>query len=111
MKQITLSTTDFTAKDKFNIKAGAKALKDAIGQKLVVTKACIGTDIDVDGREVNAGALITNSGAYTCISKTAVDSISDLIEMLDDGEESITVMVESSTSTGGRDYLVLSIVE
>ena len=42
MKQITLSTTDFTAKDKFNIKAGAKALKDAIGQKLVVTKACIG---------------------------------------------------------------------
>ena len=111
MNQITLSTTNFTTKDKFNIKAGAKALKDAVGKKLKVTKACVGTDKDVDGREVTAGAIITDSEVYTCISKTVVDCIPDLIEMLDDGEENITVMVESRTSNGGRDYLVLSIVE
>lgn len=109
MKQITSMTNNFETRDKFNIKAGAKSLKDAVGEKLVVKKACIGLDTDKDGTEVTAGAIITDKGAYTTISATAVDLISDLIDMIDDGED-LTVMVESRTSNGGRDYLVLSLV-
>lgn len=111
MKQITSMTNNFETRDKFNIKAGAKSLKNAVGEKLVVKKACIGLDIDKDGTEVTAGAIITDKGAYTTISATVVDLISDLIEMIDDdGEDELTVMVESRTSNGGRDYLVLSLV-
>lgn len=110
MKQITSMTNNFETRDKFNIKAGAKSLKDAVGEKLVVKKACIGLDTDKDGTEVTAGAIITDKGAYTSISATAVDLISDLIDMIDDGEEDLAVMVESRTSSGGRDYLVLSLV-
>lgn len=110
MKQITLQTNNFETRDKFNIKAGAKSLKDAVGEKLMVEKACIGLDTDKDGVEVKAGAIITDKGAYTSISATAVDLISDLIEMINDGEEDLAVMVESRTSNGGRDYLVLSLV-
>lgn len=110
MKQITSMTNNFETRDKFNIKAGAKSLKDAIGEKLVVKKACIGLDTDKDGNEVTAGAMITDKGAYTTISATAVDLISDLIEMIDDGEEDLTVMIESRTSNNDRDYLVLSLV-
>lgn len=110
MKQITSMTNNFETRDKFNIKAGAKSLKDAVGEKLVVKKACIGLDTDKDGTEVTAGAIITDKGAYTSISATAVDLISDLIDMIDDGEDELTVMVESRTSSGGRDYLVLSLV-
>lgn len=109
MKQITSMTNNFETRDKFNIKAGAKSLKDAVGEKLVVKKACIGLDTDKDGTEVTAGAIITDKGAYTSISATAVDLISDLIDMIDDGED-LAVMVESRTSNGGRDYLVLSLV-
>lgn len=110
MKQITSMTNNFETRDKFNIKAGAKSLKDAVGEKLVVKKACIGLDTGKDGTEVTAGAIITDKGAYTSISATAVDLISDLIDMIDDGEEDLAVMVESRTSNGGRDYLVLSLV-
>lgn len=110
MKQITSMTNNFETRDKFNIKAGAKSLKDAVGEKLVVKKACIGLDTDKDGTEVTAGAIITDKGAYTSISATAVDLISDLIDMIDDGETDLGVMVESRTSSGGRDYLVLSLV-
>lgn len=110
MKQITSMTNNFETRDKFNIKAGAKSLKDTVGEKLVVKKACIGLDTDKDGTEVTAGAIITDKGAYTSISTTAVELISDLIEMIDDGEDELTVMVESRTSNGGRDYLVLSLV-
>lgn len=110
MKQITSMTNNFETRDKFNIKAGAKSLKDAVGEKLVVKKACIGLDTDKDGTEVTAGAIITDKGAYTSISATAVDLISDLIDMIDDGETDLAVMVESRTSNGGRDYLVLSLV-
>lgn len=110
MKQITSMTNNFETRDKFNIKAGAKSLKDAVGEKLVVKKACIGLDTDKDGMEVTAGAIITDKGAYTSISATAIDLISDLIDMIDEGEEDLAVMVESRTSIGGRDYLVLSLV-
>lgn len=110
MKQITSQTNNFETKDKFNIKAGAKSLKDAIGEKLIVRKACVGLDTDKDGKEVTAGAIITDKGAFTSISATAVDLISDLIDMIDEGEMELTVMVESRTSNGGRDYLVLSLV-
>lgn len=103
-------TNNFETRDKFNIKAGAKSLKDAVGEKLVVKKACIGLDTDKDGTEITAGAIITDKGAYTSISATAIDSISDLIDMIDDGEDELAVMVESRTSNGGRDYLVLSLV-
>lgn len=110
MKQITSMTNNFESRDKFNIKAGAKSLKDAVGEKLVVKKACIGLDTDKDGTEVTAGAIITDKGAYTTISVTAVDLISDLIEMIDEEEDELTVMVESRTSNNDRDYLVLSLV-
>ena len=39
MKQIITQTNNFVTKDRFNIKAGAKALKEAVGEKLEVTKA------------------------------------------------------------------------
>ena len=110
MKQITSMTNNFETRDKFNIKAGAKSLKDAVGEQLVVKKACIGLDTDKDGTEFTAGAIITDNGAYTSISATAVDLISDLIDMIDDGEEDLAITVESRTSNGGRDYLVLSLV-
>lgn len=110
MKQITFQTNNFETRDKFNIKAGAKSLKDAVGEKLVIKKACIGLDTDKDGVQVNAGAIITDKGAYTTISATAVDLISDLIDMINDDGEDLAVIVEARTSSSGRDYLVLSLV-
>lgn len=109
MKHITTQSNNFVTKDRFNIKAGAKALKEAVGEKLEVTKACIGEDTDKDGNPVKAGAIITDKGAYTTISATAVDLIADLIDMIDEGEEKLIVMVESRKSNNDRDYLVLSI--
>lgn len=109
MKTITLQTKDFGTIDKFNIKAGAKSLKDAVGESLTVTKACVGRDVDSDGVEVDAAAIITDKGAYTTISATAVELITDLIEIIDEMGDA-EVLVESRKSNGGRDYLVLTLV-
>lgn len=109
MKTITISTKNFGTIDKFNIKAGAKSLKDVAGQTLVVTKACVGRDKDSEGNEVDAAAIITDTGAFTTISATAVELITDLVEIIDEMGDA-EILVESRKSNGGRDYLVLSLV-
>lgn len=102
-------TKNFGTVDKFNIKAGAKSLKDAVGKTLIVTKACVGKDVDIEGKEVDTGAIITDDGAYTTISPTAVELIVDLIDILEESGEA-EVIVEARKSNGGREYLVLTLV-
>ena len=109
MKTISANTKNFGTIDKFNIKAGTKSLKDAVGQTLVVTKACVGRDTDSEGNEVDAAALITDNGAFTTISATAVELITDLVEIIDEMGDA-EILVESRKSNGGRDYLVLTLV-
>lgn len=118
MKEITNKSGNFTTKDKFNIKAGAHSLKDAVGDTLSVRSACIGKDTDADDLDVIAGAIVTDKGAYTTISATAVDLIVDLISLIDESIEEgndangfhAEVLVESRKSNAGRDYLVLTLV-
>lgn len=109
MKKINVATSNFTTRDKFNIKV-SKSLKDAVNEKLTILKACVGEDVDKDNNEVRAAAFITDKGAYSSISSTVIDCVEDLIEMIDDGEENLTVMVEERTSNSNRDYLVLTLV-
>lgn len=111
MKTIFKQTSNFTAVDKFNIKM-AKSLKDAADKILTVSKAVIGEDADQDGQVVQAGALVTDDGAYATISSTAVELIDALIDIMTDNDnQPIKVKVEMRKANNGRDYIVLSIAD
>lgn len=106
-------TANFSKKDAFNITA-ADTLNTQNGKTINVIGAAIGLDVSHDtGEEVVTGYLKDSSGKiYSTISKTAIDSIAELCDIISDGElddvaENLAVRVEIKKSKGGRDFIVL----
>lgn len=110
MKTIIKKTNNFTKRDEFNIKAGARALKEANGMDITVKGACVGEDLDKDGKPVSACALVTDKGAYTGISATAIDLTESIIDMINEDEQPLVIHIETRKSNNGRDYITFSIV-
>ena len=106
------TAANFSKKDMFNI-TGADTLNTMNGKTIKVEGCAIGLDVSHDtGEEVVTGYLKDESGRiYSTISKTAIDSISELCDIIDDGDfgDDLSVVVEIKKSKGGRDFIVLSL--
>lgn len=108
MKSILKTTDNFNKIDEFNTKM-TLSLKDVAGQTLTVTKVAVGKDLDQDGKEVAAAALIAEEGIYGTISNTVIDLSETLIDIIDESG-AVKVRVDSRRANNGRDYLALTLI-
>lgn len=111
MKAIKTATKNFTKKMAINIGMGTP-LKDAADTVLEsIQAAAIVEDVDRETGEIKVAAAIVdgNGAVYTSISATVLESIPDIIELIDDGEE-FDVRVIVRTSKAGREFLTLNVL-
>lgn len=102
---------NFTSKDKVNSRT-AKTLDSARGE--VLTLIGYGelerTNFET-GEIIKIGALKTEQGMYTTISKTAMETLSDIENyMADEGLEKVDIKVEGQVSKNDRTFLTISLV-
>lgn len=98
-----------TKRELFNAKnCGNKLEKD-----MVIEVKSVGTfeDKDKDGNVVTASALVATDGqVYTAISATIADSLNLLDEIITE-EGAVKVKVVVSTSSAGREFKQLAIID
>lgn len=104
--EIRQENAGITAKDRFNANT-ATSLQTNIDSVLTVKKAMIADVFEEGGEPKRVAYLFTDTGVYSTISQTAIDGISDLIDLLDDGEEAVAIIPRSRKSKAGRDFIVL----
>lgn len=103
-----IRTKNFTGRDVFNA-ATAKALKDVVGQTLIVTDIWITERVDNDGiAQVVANIKTSDGEIYATISNSVIRSAEAIPELLEEGPVSINVE-ERPSKNGGRDYLVITL--
>ena len=84
----TKTTDTWTSKDTFNT-VKSKSLADCDNQTITIAAIAIGNDIsNEDGRTVEAGYIRSADGQmFNTISKTALQQLDALIDMMEEGEE------------------------
>lgn len=93
----------------FNAKNSGKKLEK--GMQIEVKSVGTFEDTDKDGNTVTASALVATDGnVYTAISATIADSLKLLDEILSE-EGTVTVEVQENTSSAGRTFKQLSIIQ
>lgn len=93
----------------FNAKNSGKKLEK--GMQIEVKSVGTFEDTDKDGNTVTASALVATDGSvYTAISSTIADSLSLLDEILSENG-AVTVEVMVSTSSAGREFKQLQIIQ
>lgn len=111
-KNVTRHSANFTRKHAINLST-AVSLQDVAGEKLVGIKAAaIVDDIDREtGESKQVAALVDNNGiTYTSISSVVMDSMDDIIDLLDDGETFDVQVISRKTKSSNRDYLSVVVV-
>lgn len=112
MREIKLSTKNFSRRDIINSRAG-KPLQDFDGSKKIehVTAAAIAKDTDEETGEIRDVGIIKTADAeyYTTISATVLDSMDAVVEIIDD-EGEIDLRIDKRKSNGGRDFLTLIVL-
>lgn len=111
------TVANFSKKDAFNI-TGAETLQNQTGKVIKVNGCAIGIDVSHDtGEDVVTGYLKDENGnIFSTISKTAIDAIAELCDIItdvngtEDFGDGIEVMVNSRKSRGGRDFIVLTLM-
>lgn len=110
MKTIERTTNNWTRRDSFNT-AICGSLQDVKGEATV--KACaIGTDISVEtGETVSTGTISTIEHGYlSCISKTAIQQIESLIDIIND-EGDVRVKIDKRPNrAGNREFITIELV-
>lgn len=89
-------------------------LKDVVGQEIMVKAFCIYDDHKEGEQEKLILTLMDKTGAvYGTNSKTAIGNFNDLLEIFgeDVDGEGLPVMVESSVSKNGREFIMLVLAE
>lgn len=98
-----------TKKELFNAKNSGKKLEK--GMQIEVKSVGTFEDTDKDGNPVKASALVATDGnVYTAISATIADSL-DLLDDIISDEGAVTVEVQENTSSAGRTFKQLSIID
>ena len=98
-----------TQKELFNSKNSGKKLEK--GMQIEVKSVGTFEDTDKDGNPVKASALVATDGnVYTAISATIADSL-DLLDDIISEEGAVTVEVQENTSSAGRTFKQLSIID
>ncbi|MBP3338346.1 MAG: hypothetical protein J6L69_02960 [Lachnospiraceae bacterium] len=98
-----------TKKELFNAKNSGKKLEK--GMQIEVKSVGTFEDTDKDGNPVKASALVASDGnVYTAISATIADSL-DLLDDIISEEGAVTVEVQENTSSAGRTFKQLSIID
>ena len=106
----------FTAREKINAKAGM-SIKNLDFESGKAVFDCIAVNIstaEVDGKTVDNATFITTDGtAINTISSTIIESVSDIIDLISDGEitedEVLTITVIEKTSNAGRKFYMIEI--
>ena len=105
-----------TAREKINAKSGI-SIKNLDFENGKASFDCIAVTIstaDVDGKTVDTAIFITTDGtAINTISSTIIESVDDIIELIDDNEitadEVLTITVTEKTSNAGRKFYMIEI--
>ena len=99
----------FTAKDEFNA-SSATPIKEAKGETLNVKDVMVTEKFDdKENKNVLVGYIKTDDEQiYATISGTIINQLLALVEMVEDGTQ--TVLVQSNQSNSGREYFMLKLV-
>ena len=103
-----IKTKGFTAKDEFN-SASATPIKMAKNNTITVTDIMVKDKLpDEDGKVETVGYLKAEDNTiFATISPTVIEQLISLVDMLEEGPQ--TVMVVPHTSNGGREYFMLEL--
>ena len=106
----TRTTSNFTKRDAINARNGIP-LKNVDQMVIPIEKLAIGTDKMEDGDEREVSVLVSTDGdVYTTISPTVIAMVDEAIDLIEEGEE-IAVQVIKRTSTKGREFIALKILD
>lgn len=111
-KKIIKSSEKFTRRHAVNLTV-AYSLQDVAGSKIEsVVAAAIVEDVDRDTGEAKPVSVIVsgNGEVYTSISSVVMESMDDIIDLLDDGEKFDIQIVTRKTKSSNREYLSLMII-
>ena len=105
-----------TAREKINAKSGI-SIKNLDFENGKTSFDCVAVTIsaaEVDGKTVDNATFITTAGtAVNTISSTIVESVNDIIDLIDDSEitddEILTITVTEKTSNAGRKFYMIEI--
>lgn len=106
--EIINQTGNLTKKDLFNARSASLKLSDETA-KINVTGCAIAKDADEDGKMRDVGYIFSGTKVYGTVSATAIEGISMLIDMIEDGETDIRVTVLKRSSAAGREFISLTI--
>lgn len=108
-REIIKASKNFTKRDLFNT-TGGLSLQDAPkGEQFTVTAAAIVDTVNEKGEPTEVTVLVTPDTVMSSISPVVRKQADDLIDILDDDDNPITVEVSSGTSKGGREYITLKL--
>lgn len=112
MKNVIKKTASFTAKNSLSAKNGI-SLKDCEdGKRFDVRAAALFEDVDDATGTIKQplAAIVDADGkCYTSISATVVDIMSDVIDIIEEGE-AVTIELVKKKSGAGREYLILQAI-
>ena len=105
-----------TAREKINARSGI-SIKNLDFENGTASFDCIAVTIstaDVDCKTVDTAIFITTDGtAINTISSTIIESVNDIIELIEDGEitddEVLTITAIEKTSNAGRKFYMIEI--
>lgn len=111
MRNIILNTKNFTKRDSMNSRNGLPLQDLEDKEKIKVTTAAILEDTDEEtGERKEIGVLVTpEKQYYTTISSTVIDTMNDLIDIIDE-EDEVEIRLGKRTSKGGRVFLTITIL-
>lgn len=111
MRNIMLNTRNFTKRDSLNSRNGLPLQDLENLEKIKITTAAILEDTDEETKETKEiGVLVTpEKQYYTTISATVIDTMNDLIDIIDE-EGEVEIRLGKRTSKGGRTFLTITIL-
>lgn len=123
MKELIKSTNNWSRVDTLKLN-GARSLKDMadiseLAEPLVILKAAICNDVDADNSIARISAIITDQGTFAGNSIVAVNTISDIIDYINDELSSggyadekamLRCKVVLATTKSGKDFVNIAIL-
>lgn len=109
-REIIKATKGFTKRDLFNTTGGISLQSLPKGTQITVTAVAIVNTENEKGEPTEVTVLVTPDTVISSISPVVRKQAYDLIDMMEEDGNPITVEVASGTSKGDRDYLTLKLV-
>lgn len=111
MRNLIVSTNNFSKRNMMNSRNGLPLQELEDRAEIHLQAAAIIEDEDPETKELKEiGVLVTpESEYYTTISATVIDTMHDLIDIMDD-EGTADVRIGKRVSKGGRTFLTMTIL-